>query len=945
MALTLKTTSRSALAWVAAILVLVQSCKQTETQNTNEPPEDNRFTKVVLTEGMDEPMEMTFLPNSRVLFVERKGGVKILDENTGEVTLVATIPVNTKYTNKEGRVREAEEGLMGVIAHPNYKENSWIYMYYADPDTPKHVLARWELRGDSLYASTKKVVLEVPTQREECCHTGGGMVFDKEGNLFLTVGNNTVNPRTGSSNLDERPGMESSDDQRAPGNTNDLRGKILRIHPEADGSYTIPEGNLFPEGTEKTRPEIYTMGHRNPWRPTLDSKTGYLYWGEVGPDASVDSVWGPKGYDEFNQAKGPGFFGWPYFIANNRAYNRHDLATDTYGEPFDVNHPVNESVNNTGLKELPTPVVPAFIYYPYGPSDTFPLVGTAGRSATGGPVFRKADFAGASRPFPSYFEGKWLIVEFMRGWIMSATMDENGDYQSMERFLPNESFVSAIDMDFGPSGDLYVLEYGSAWFRGNSNSRIVKIEYNAGNRKPIVAASIDKAAGAVPFTAQLSSEGTTDYDDYDQGKLSYEWKVVSDGGINKTLTEANPSFNFEQAGTYQVSLTVTDTKGEKNRASMEVVAGNEPPTVSIDFQVPNRSFYFGEKSLTYTVSVSDKEDGSSADGTIKPNEVAVTFDYVPSGYDPIEIASKQRGAESMAALNIGKNLIETSDCKSCHQYEQASIGPAYNAVATKYPKTDANINMLVGKIINGGSGVWGEHAMSAHPQLSQADAKRMVMFILNMLETKPTVESLPLSGTVTPQVPEGEDGQGGYLLRASYADKGAGTVGPLSGDDFVALRNPSLDPQQSEIRKGVNLLTTPGTTFNMVGSGSYIGYKDIDLTGIKQIDLFVQASPRVSAAGGYVEVHLDSPTGTLLGTTNTVGQKNVGFGRPAPGEDMVTWRRKRNSQAQAKIQATEGIHDVYFVFKSDTAAPDQVLVQIAEILFLNEEAAPLEVGM
>jgi cytochrome c len=616
MALTLKTTSRSALAWVAAILVLVQSCKQTETQNTNEPPEDNRFTKVVLTEGMDEPMEMTFLPNSRVLFVERKGGVKILDENTGEVTLVATLPVNTKYTNKEGRVREAEEGLMGVIAHPNYKENSWIYMYYADPDTPKHVLARWELRGDSLYASTKKVMLEVPTQREECCHTGGGMVFDEEGNLFLTVGNNTVNPRTGSSNLDERPGMESSDDQRAPGNTNDLRGKILRIHPEADGSYTIPEGNLFPPGTKKTRPEIYTMGHRNPWRPTLDSKTGYLYWGEVGPDASVDSVWGPKGYDEFNQAKGPGFFGWPYFIANNLPYNHHDLATETYGAPFDVNNPVNESVNNTGLKELPTPVVPAFIYYPYGPSETFPLVGTAGRSATGGPVFRKADFAGAPRPFPSYFEGKWLIVEFMRGWIMSVTMDENGDYQSMERFLPNESFVSAIDMDFGPSGDLYVLEYGSAWFRGNSNSRIVKIEYNAGNRKPIVAASVDKMAGAIPFTAQLSSEGTTDYDDYDQGKLTYEWKVVSDGGVNQTLTDANPSFNFEQAGTYQVSLTVTDTKGEKNRASMEVVAGNEPPAVSIDLKATNKSFYFGEKSLAYAVTVTDKEDGSSADGSI-----------------------------------------------------------------------------------------------------------------------------------------------------------------------------------------------------------------------------------------------------------------------------------------------------------------------------------------
>ena len=146
------------------------------------------------------------------------------------------------------------------------------------------------------------------------------MIFDAAGNLFLTVGNNTVNPRNGASNLVELPGEENSDDQRGPSNSNDLRGKILRIHPEDDGTYTIPTGNLFPEGTAKTRPEIYTMGHRNPWRPTLDSKTGFLYWGEVGPDANEDAEWGPKGYDEFNQAKAPGFFGWPYFIADNQPY-------------------------------------------------------------------------------------------------------------------------------------------------------------------------------------------------------------------------------------------------------------------------------------------------------------------------------------------------------------------------------------------------------------------------------------------------------------------------------------------------------------------------------------------------------------------------------------------------------------------------------------------------
>lgn len=936
----MKNSTRLASVFSLMLALLFFSCKKSE--NSSAKPEENRFTKVVLTEGMDEPMEMTFLPENRILLVERKGGVKIFDEKSGEMILVATIPVNTKYTNKEGVIREAEEGLMGVIVHPDYAKNNWIYMYYADSADAKHVLARWELKGNMLVTASKKVIMEVPTQREECCHTGGGMVFDAEGNLYLTVGNNTVNPRTGSSNLDERPGMENSDDQRAPGNTNDLRGKILRIHPENDGTYSIPEGNLFPAGTEKTRPEIYTMGHRNAWRPTLDSKTGYLYWGEVGPDASVDSIWGPKGYDEFNQAKGPGFFGWPYFIANNRPYNRHDLATETYGAPYDVNKPVNESVNNTGLKDLPTPVVPAMIYYPYGVSEEFPLLGSSGRSATGGPVFRKNDFKKDSPyVFPSYYEGKWMIVDFMRGWIMAITMDESGDYKSMERFLPNETFSSAIDMDFGPDGSLYILEYGSAWFRGNANSRIVKIEYNAGNRKPNVSIEVDKSSGAIPFSSKFSSQGTSDFDDYDQGKLTFEWSLTTESGFNQIFSEPNPTFNFTEAGIYTMTLTVTDTKGEKNSASSEIVAGNESPDVSIDFGGSNKTFYFGEKEFNYSINVSDKEDGSSADGAIKGEEVAVTFDYVPAGFDPIEIASKQSGAETMAVLNIGKNLIEASDCKSCHQYDKTSIGPSYAVVAEKYSNSSENKNYLVGKIINGGAGVWGDHAMSAHPQLSAADAKRMVDYILNMDEVNPTVTSLPLSGKINPVIPEGENGEGSFLLRASYSDKGSGSIGSLSGVDFVALRTPFLNPQLSVDRKGVQLLTTPRVNFFMIGDNSHIAIKQVDLTDILQIDLLVDVSERNGAIGGSVEIRLGSPTGELLGQSQTIGKKEMGF-RPPAGIDPIQWRRENANRANVPIQPTQGLQDVYFIFKNPKSKGDEILMSISEIQFMNEVPAEVK---
>ena len=934
---------------IIAILIFSSCAKEYEKASTV-APEENRFTTTILTKPgeLDEPMEMSFLHDGRIVFVERKGNVKTLNTKTGEVKKVGHIPVNLKYTSKEGRVTEAEEGLMGVIADPNFEKNNWIYMYYADTAEAKHILARWELHGDSLYASTKKIVLEVITQRETCCHTGGGMLFDKDGNLFLTTGNNTGNPVSGTSALDERPDRSSWDDQRTGGNTNDLRGKILRIHPEVDGTYTIPKGNLFAEGTDKTRPEIYTMGHRNPWRISIDSETGFIYWGEVGPDASKDSIIGPRGYDEFNQAKKPGFFGWPYFIGDNKAYSQFDYATEKVGEKFDAEHPVNNSPNNTGLMELPLPQK-AFIWYPYSNSEEFPLVGSSGRSATGGPVYHKEDFKNAARPFPSYYAGKLLIVEFMRGWIMSVAMDEEGNYVSMEKFLPNENFSSAIDMKFGPEGDLYVLEYGSAWFRGNDNAQIVKIEYNGGNRKPIVKAEVDVVAGALPLNVNFSSAGTMDYDDYDKDALKYEWLVKSDNGFNKVLTDANPKVTLDQAGTYSVTFTVTDSKGEKNSQALEVKAGNDPPVVAIDITKGNKTFFFHKSAIDYTIQVSDKEDGSLADKKILVNEVAVNFDYVPEGFDLIEIASNHKGTDEWATYSTGFNLISKSDCKSCHLSDKKSVGPSYLDIAAKYKNDAAAQERIASKIINGGGGVWGDHAMSAHPQITPQDAATMIKYIMSLGEKKPTATAIPLKGTFVPQVPAGDNGKGGYLLRVAYKDKGTQQLSSLTSEKIIALRNPTFNPEKADVLKGTLLTTTPNRSFSMVGNDAHLGYKALDLTGIKQIELLVQAQPRVGAIGGNIEVHLDSPEGKLIGTTQEVIPKDVDFrkmmalmnaanaNKPgAPPVDRNAMRRLMSTQAKATLEQVEGVHDLYFVFKNPKGTSNQILMQMMEIQFQNE---------
>ena len=85
-----------------------------------------------------------------------------------------------------------------------------------------------------------------------------------------------------------------------------------------------------------------------------------------------------------------------------------------------------------------------------------------------------------------------------------------------------------------------------------------------------------------------------------------------------------------------------------------------------------------------------------------------------------------------ADLQQGKDLVAKSDCLSCHKLDIKLVGPAYKDVAAKYPATEANYELLTQKVINGGSGVWGQTAMAAHPNIPPADVKKMVEYVLSI---------------------------------------------------------------------------------------------------------------------------------------------------------------------------------------------------------------------
>ncbi|GAB3937053.1 hypothetical protein GCM10028804_58430 [Larkinella terrae] len=862
-------------------------------------PEENRFNKEVLAEKLDEPTELVVLDNGKVLFTERKGALKVYDPKTKATKVVANLPVYTKQ----------EYGLMGMNIDPKFKDNQWLYLYYSPTaekwkaDTAQHLSRfKFDAEKNELKMESEQVLLRVPVKRDDkCCHTGGSVAWDKSGNLYLSTGDDT-NPfeSRGFSPSDDRPGREGFNALTTSSNSMDLRGKILRIKPLDDGTYAIPEGNLFPKGTPNTRPEIYVMGNRNPYRISVDQRTGFLYWGEVGPDAANNiEKYGPRGHDEINQARKAGYFGWPLFVADNRPYRHYNFADSTSGPAFDPAKPVNPSKLIKGISELP-PAQKAFIYYPYADSPEFgPIVSKGGRNAMGGPVYYYDDYPETAVKFPRHYDGKFFAYDWIRDWIHPVTMTKEGDFVKMETFMPNTKFSHPIDMQFHKDGSLYVLEYGQNWFAQNDDARLSHITYNAGNRKPLVVANASKTVGSAPLAVKFDAKGSLDYDG---DAIKYEWTFGP--GLPKS-TQANPAFTYAKPGVYYPTLKVTDAAGNVSTKKLEIRVGNEVPNVEVAVK-GNKTFYFDNKPVEYEVKVADKEDGNLSTGKISPEDVTMTINFL-EGFDKTLLA---QGHQANVGFATGKRLIELSDCKACHSIDKKSIGPAYQDVAKKYAKERRTeiVNKLATKVIEGGGGVWGEQAMSAHPQLKVDEVKEMVSYIMS-LGDKQQVDKKPLKGTYTAQAKEKD---GSYLFSASYTDKGGSVIGPLTGTSTVALRSAKMKAASFDEGKSVSKykLPTGGEIVFAGATNGYFAFNDIDLSGIRSVTVMGSASKQYMA-GGTLEIRLDSPTGTVLGMgevkSNSMEAVNIPFKTPVSGPHKLYFVYVNPGAGSIPLFALDGI--------------------------------------
>lgn len=844
-------------------------------------PEDNRFVKTILYNDLNEPMELAVANDGRVFFIERSGNFFAYTPSTKQTVLVHKFDVKA--------VDKILQGMLGMTIDPDFAINNYIYFYYSTSkgDGLVNRLSRFTIsKTNVIDFASEKDLLDVPLDAEVSAHSGGGMDWDKNKNLYLSTGDNTVPFESeGYAPIDQRDGRYTFDAERSAGNTNDLRGKVLRIHPERNGTYTIPAGNLFPKGTEKTKPEIYVMGCRNPYRISVDKATSTLYWGEVGPDAGTDGKQGPRGYDEINQAKKAGNFGWPFFVGDSKPYNKFDFTTKAIGELYDINAPENTSPNNTGLKILP-PATKALVWFPYDTSPEFPELGKGGRCIIGGPVYHYNPALQSKTKFPAYYDKVLFVGDYMRSWIFGVRMDDNLNYTALDQLMEtNGDFRRPIDIKFGPEGSMYVLEYGSAYGLDNPDARLVRIDYNGGNRAPVAKIATQDTIGLIPYKVALNQKS---YDFDTDDKLTYRWTL---NGKTVISTAESPIYTFRKNGVYKITLRVTDKAGKSSTDTKLIKVGNTLPQVAIN-TTGNGSFFFpGEQTLNYKVAIKDREDK-----TIDPKRTNISLNYIARVENGQNLVGHQHIAPT---YNYGKSLMAKSDCKACHATNTKVLGPAFVEVAKRYKDDQDAVDKLSTKIIKGGNGVWGEHAMSAHPQLTKDDASEIVKYILTLNDAKP-VATLPRQGDVALKDHVANNNGGRYILTASYTDKG-GAITPLTTTESLVLRPAKVETETADKFENVDHNDHGVWTAN---NNAYFMLKGIDLKDIAQLTY----SYFSKGLDGKIEVHTDSADGQVISSL-----------------DFKPSDQKTNTEQSTSINSPQGRHDLYFVFtKSSPSAKGNI---------------------
>jgi len=253
---------------------------------------DNLFRVVTISDGLEHPWGMAFLPDGRMLVTERPGRLRIISNGILDPEPISGLPEIAAA---------GQGGLLDIALHPLFNENGWVYFSYvaAGSGGIGTEVARAHFNGKRL--SHLQLLFRLARKTSTVRHFGSRLVFDKNNYLYISVGDRGERPR-------------SQD-------LSDHAGSIIRLHDDG----RIPQNNPF-VFVKQAMPEIFSYGHRNPQGMTLHPETGDVWSHEHGP----------QGGDELNVIKKGVNYGWPVI---------------TYGVNYVIGSKIGEGTQKSGMQQ------------------------------------------------------------------------------------------------------------------------------------------------------------------------------------------------------------------------------------------------------------------------------------------------------------------------------------------------------------------------------------------------------------------------------------------------------------------------------------------------------------------------------------------------------------------------------------------------------------------
>ncbi len=340
--------------------------------------------------GFNQPVDIASAGDSRLFVVEKRGVIRILNRN-GQIVAPSFLDISSRV-----RSAESERGLLGLVFHPRYSQNGFFFVNYTD-NSGATKISRFRVKPDNpneADANSEVVLLTISQPFSN--HNAGDLAFGPDGYLYIPMGD----------------GGSGGDPQNASQNRNSLLGKMLRIDVDGGNPYRIPPDNPFPN-VSGTRPEIWSLGLRNPWRISFDRLTGDLWIADVGQNAWEEISMQPA------NSRGGENYGWRCY-EGNAAFNPNNC-----GDPAAYKYP-------------------EYVYPNEGRTG-------AGCSVTGGFVYR-----GSAYP---NLRGHYIYADYCSGRVWSLRPDGRGGWINTEWLDgPNNEFST-----FGEDerGELYLAALSS----------------------------------------------------------------------------------------------------------------------------------------------------------------------------------------------------------------------------------------------------------------------------------------------------------------------------------------------------------------------------------------------------------------------------------------------------------------------------------------------------